>query len=105
MLLFINNMDSGNSTVLEFDPRTEERFWSYGGSEEQPLYSKYLGGAERLWNGNTLITESDGGRAFEVTPEHEIIWEFISPHRVESKVARLFDLKRIDAKIIDAWLQ
>lgn len=29
---------------------------------------------------NTLITEGTDGRLFEVTPEHEIIWEYISPY-------------------------
>ena len=35
---------------------------------------------QRLPNGNTLITEGSDGRVFEVTPEHEIVWEFISPY-------------------------
>jgi hypothetical protein len=37
------------------------------------------GGAQRLPNGNTLITESDKGRAFEVTREGEIVWDFYNP--------------------------
>jgi hypothetical protein len=36
---------------------------------------------ERLANGNTLITESEGGRLFEVTPEGEIVWEYLNPVR------------------------
>ncbi len=36
---------------------------------------------ERLPNGNTLITESDGGRLLEVTPAGEIVWEYLNPVR------------------------
>ena len=36
---------------------------------------------QRLPNGNTLITEGSDGRVFEVTPDHKIVWEFISPYK------------------------
>ena len=53
-------------------------YWSYGGP------GTYGGptqcGAYRLPNGNTLITEGSSGRIIEVTPDHEIIWEYISPY-------------------------
>ncbi|MGI9568883.1 MAG: thioredoxin, partial [Desulfobulbia bacterium] len=29
--------------------------------------------------GNTLITEGADGRLFEVTPDHELVWEYVSP--------------------------
>jgi hypothetical protein len=32
-----------------------------------------------LPNGNTLITESDTGHVFEVTPAGERVWEFAVP--------------------------
>ena len=35
---------------------------------------------QRLANGNTLITESVNGRAFEVTADGRIVWEFLAPH-------------------------
>ncbi len=39
-------------------------------------------------NGNTLITEGAAGRAFEVTVDHEIVWEFINPFFYESDDTR-----------------
>ncbi|MEY4582466.1 MAG: hypothetical protein RL701_7169 [Pseudomonadota bacterium] len=36
--------------------------------------------AQRLPNGNTLTTEGSDGRIFEVTVEHELVWEYISPY-------------------------
>jgi hypothetical protein len=35
--------------------------------------------AQRLLNGNTLITESSFGRFFEVTREGAIVWEYVTP--------------------------
>ena len=32
------------------------------------------------YNGNTLITEGSGGRIIEVSPDHELVWEYISPY-------------------------
>jgi hypothetical protein len=71
----------GRSRVIEFDPLTLETYWSYTGDEERVFFSKARSVQQRLPNGNTLITESDGGRIFEVNPEKEIVWEYISPHR------------------------
>lgn len=44
------------------------------------FYSGFISSVQRLPNGNTMITEGSDGRIFEVTPEHEIIWEYISPY-------------------------
>ena len=33
-----------------------------------------------LPNGNTFITEGVGGHMLEVTEEHEIVWEYVSPY-------------------------
>lgn len=76
------------SRVLEFDPITLEIVWQYTPKEAGfivPLdanrfYSPFISSAQRLPNGNTLITEGSDGRIFEVTAEHEIVWEFINPY-------------------------
>ena len=81
--------------------------WAYRGSPSAPFYSKTCGTAYRLANGNTLINESDGGRAFELSPENEIVWEFFNPHRGGESlqyIACLFDLVRVEAAEVDAWL-
>lgn len=93
------------SAVLEIDPRTGQVVWSYQGSADQPFRSKTCGAAQRLPNGNTLIVESQFGRAFEVTPERRVVWEFVSPHRSESFVARLFDLRRVPLDFPTAWVR
>lgn len=44
------------------------------------FYSPFISNAQRLPNGNTLITEGSDGRSIEVTEDHEIVWEYISPY-------------------------
>jgi hypothetical protein len=81
-----NNAIRGYSRVLEFDPITLEIVWRYTAREAgfpmdmYRFYSHYISGAQRLANGNTLVTEGAGGRLFEVTSNHEIVWEYISPY-------------------------
>lgn len=71
----------GKTRVIEIDSGTGALIWSYAGNQEHPLQSLIRGSQERLPNGNTLITESDGGRLLEVTPDDKIVWEFINPVR------------------------
>src|SRR5215510_4205733 len=65
-----------NSRVLEINPVTLQLVWSYAGPK---FYSSNISGAQRLSNGNTLITEGASGRLFEVTKEGKIVWEYIYP--------------------------
>jgi hypothetical protein len=84
ILLFDNNGNfngPGGSRVIEFKPETMEIVWQYQGSEKDPLKSVLRSEATRLGNGNTLITESQAGRFLEVTPEGEVVWEYINPVR------------------------
>ena len=82
-----NNAHRDYSRVLEFDPITLEIIWQYtpveAGSflftDASKFYSSYISAAQRLPNGNTLITEGSDGRIIEVTPEHEIVREYINP--------------------------
>src|SRR5688572_8794514 len=65
-----------NSRVLEIDPVTLALVWSYTAGAQ--FFSTNISGAQRLPNGNTLITEGAGGRVFEVTSERQIVWEFMN---------------------------
>jgi hypothetical protein len=72
---------AGVSRVIEFDPATMKIVWQYAGTAEHPLDSEIRADQQRLANGNTLITESNGGRMVEVTPRGEIAWEYVNPVR------------------------
>ncbi|MCK5131636.1 MAG: hypothetical protein KAR40_05730 [Candidatus Sabulitectum sp.] len=107
MLVFDNQGLGEISTILEFDPATGEVVWFYRGNEEHPFYSVGSGSCQRLPNGNTLITESMMGRAFEVTREGEIVWEFYNPHRAGNNyelIATLFDVVRVTPETVEGWL-
>lgn len=76
------------SRVLEIDPVSLNIVWQYTPKEAgyvmptdaNRFYSPFISGAQRLPNGNTLITEGSGGRVIEVTRDHRIVWEYINPH-------------------------
>jgi hypothetical protein len=104
LLVFDNSGDHEHSRVIEVDPRTQQIAWSYAGGDP-PLNTPTCGSAQRLPNGNTLITESEYGRALEVTSAGETVWEYYTPHRAGDNgelVAILFEVVRIFPP--PAWL-
>ncbi len=108
MLLFDNfgGMRADASRVLEVDPFTQEIAWRYGEKEGQRIFSQSNGGAQRLPNGNTLVVESNAGRAIEVTPDGETVWEYVNPFRAGEKKelqATLTQLTRLPAELPIDW--
>ncbi len=71
------------SRILEIDPITRDIVWQYdasmSGRQVWTFFSYFMGGVRRLPNGNTLICETIHGRIFQVTPEGEIVWEYVNP--------------------------
>lgn len=67
------------SRAVEIDPATNEEVWVYTDNPPQNFYSPYMGSAQRLPNGNTLIAEGSFGRIFEVTVGGAVVWEFVVP--------------------------
>ena len=68
-----------SSKVIEIDPRTNEFVWEYRSKPAWQFSSHFISSAQRLPNGNTLVCEGATGRMFEVTMDHEIVWEFVNP--------------------------
>ena len=107
ILLFDNRGWHGRSRVIEVDPlldderadeRVDEITWQYAADPPELFSSAQAGAVQRLPGGTTLITESERGRAFEVTREGEIVWELLSPHRAGAEdelVATLFEVIRL----------
>ena len=110
ILLFDNLGDKsghGRSRVIELDPADNAIGWTYAGTAGAPFETATCGSGQRLANGNTLITESDNGRAFEVNADGKIVWEFRSPHRAGPKnrlVATLFEVIRLPEGTPMDWL-
>ncbi|MFW5980540.1 MAG: aryl-sulfate sulfotransferase [Halanaerobiaceae bacterium] len=76
--------------ILELDPIREEIVWEYKEDPPEEFFSPRRGSNQRLPNGNTLISESDSGRLFEVTPDGDIVWEFINPDHMEGNPAPIY---------------
>jgi hypothetical protein len=86
MLIFDNGVNKEFTRIVELDPLAKEIVWEYKSSPPEEFFSKRRGSCQRLPNGNTLITESDEGRVFEITREGKTVWEFYEPEiRIETK--------------------
>jgi outer membrane protein assembly factor BamB len=107
LMVFDNNWRPRRSRIVVLDPLDGETVWEYGVTEDQTFHSRTCGTAAELPNGNLLITSSDSGRAFEITRESEIVWEFYNPHRAGERneyIATLFELVRLPADFSTGWL-
>jgi len=72
--------------VWEINPGSKEVVWRYVAKDDMTsFFSPHMGGAQRLPSGNTLICEGNKGCLFEVTPDGDVVREFVSPHFVDSE--------------------
>jgi len=88
ILIYDNGYRRRFTRVVEVDPEIKEIVWEYKGSPPGSFFSREMGSAQRLPNGNTLIAESEKGRVFEVTKEGDIVWEFYNPKMSADKKSR-----------------
>jgi hypothetical protein len=109
LLLFDNQGgEGGSSRVLEYDLTTGELAWAYQAMPASSFASGVCGHTQRLPNGNTLVNESTEGRAFELTPEGEIVWEYRSSFRttrVGKIISRNYEFWRLPRAEVEAWLE
>jgi hypothetical protein len=106
-ILFNNFLTEERSSVQILDPHTRSVTWEYEGTDADPIYSQRSGSAEQLENGNVLIVVTDRGRALEVTPDKEGVWEFKNPFRAGKQrqvVANIYSLQRVPSSKV-AWLE
>ncbi len=63
--------------TIDFEAGIAQRGWAY----EDPgcLLTTFLGSAQRLAGGNTVVTWSTSGQVDEVTPDGEIAWRINAP--------------------------
>ena len=88
-----HNVKRDYSRVVEMNPVTREIVWEYDwyknhkgilGHHGFKFFSPFVSYAQRLPNGNTMITEGDMERVFELTPDYEMVWEYMSPYSMSS---------------------
>ncbi|KAL6240293.1 hypothetical protein RBB50_012799 [Rhinocladiella similis] len=72
------------SRILEVDPVTKHIVWQWTAGEEGlppwAFFSSFVSNAQRLPDGNTLVTEGMQGRLFQVTAAGKVAWEYYSPY-------------------------
>jgi len=89
-ILFFDNIGDvthtgGASRIVEYAPTSDQIVWEYLGTREHPMNSRELGELQKLSNGNVLVSESNSGRLFEVTPDKEIVWEYFGGDARDAK--------------------
>jgi len=102
ILVFDNGVARGWSRVIELDPLQRRIVWEYHAPHPADLFTISRGACQRLPNGNTLITNSDNGIAFEVTPTGRTVWEFRCPQRdAQGRRATIVRCTRYKRAVID----
>ncbi len=90
----------GFSRILQLDPATQQILWSFEGSEAFPFYTSIQGKQQILGNGNILVSDPEGGRAFEVSPAHDnqVVWEYVNKldDKSDGLLGRITEAARLD---------
>lgn len=96
VLLFDNGWqrpEVNRSRALILDTKTNKIEWEYAAKNPNSFYTAYQGSAQKLPNGNVMITSTHTGHIFEVTPDAKprVVWEYVSPWTHKGPVALLTD--------------
>lgn len=59
--------------------------WQYAPVGKNKFFSQFMGAAQRLPNGDTLITDAMGGKAFEVNRTGKIVWSYLNRYTNEGE--------------------
>ena len=107
ILIFDSQGNGGYSRVIELDPISEEIVWEYKGDPPETFFSRRKGSAQRLPNGNTLITDSDHGRVLEVTREGKTVWEWLNPETdIEDQLRKsVYRMRRLNKDAVEKLFQ
>ena len=74
--------EKGNYLLTDNNPfGPDTPAWQYIAPDTVSFFGEFISGAHRMRNGNTLINEGPRGRFFEVTPDKEIVWEYLTQYR------------------------
>jgi hypothetical protein len=105
ILIFDNGVKRRYSRVVELDPVAGAIVWEYKAEPPEDFFSRTRGSAQRLPNGNTLICESDKGRAFEVTDGGEVVWLWVNPATRQEHPETIYRMMRLPLNKVEALLK
>jgi hypothetical protein len=103
--LFDNNNlgeppDRASSRVLAYSVADDSERVLFEGTKAHPFYSYIMGKQYTLANGDLLVTEAVAGRALEINPKGEVVWEYFN-QAGPGKLASLSDAQRIAPSLMD----
>ncbi len=77
--------DADGNYIIDVDQSfgPQEPTWQYVAPDTLSFFASFISGAHRMHNGNTFINEGPKARFFEVTPDGEIVWEYLNQYRGE----------------------
>ena len=88
------------SNILAMDPVTREVRVVYGDGPDEAFMTVLRGKQHIVPGGGTLITESEGGRVFEVDETGNVVWEYVNRYDddevLEITEARLYGPEDLD---------
>ena len=105
LLIFDNGTLRGYSRVIEVDPLTEQIEWEYTGQPRESFFAPFISCAQRLPNGNTLICEGNKSHLFEVTPEGQIVWDFVNPYVKPDSPKNIYRCSRYSPQHVEPLLR
>jgi hypothetical protein len=106
ILAFDNGLSRRWSRVVEVNPARREIVWHYRAPQPSDFFTVSRGSSQRLPNGNTLVAQSDSGRAFEVTPRGVVVWEFWNPFRNQKgERASIVRIRRVERHSVDEMVR
>lgn len=76
---------TNRSSVMEINPETKRIVWRYQTRDPNSFSSNFQSAAQKLPNGNWLVTSTNNGHIFEVTQDKQVVWEYINPISVDDK--------------------
>ncbi len=96
---------NGNYPIDEFEPfGPNEGNIVYQAPVPQDFFAPFLSGAQQLPNGNFLIDNGPIAEVFEVNPEQEIVWNYISPITINDGIlSQGDDAPGINARLFRAF--
>ena len=104
LLIFDNGLEQRWSRVIELDPVNERIVNELGPPNRSEFFSRVMGAAQGLPNGNVLITNSAGGQGLELTLAGLPAWVFMGTHRTDDgyriKIPRMTRISTAETQAI-----
>ena len=104
ILIFDNGIARRYSKVVEIEPASKTVVWEYTADPPRSFFTPQKGSSQRLPNGNTLVCEGDRGRAFEVTMNGEMVWEWYNPLMKDEHRVQVYRIMRYPLEMIEPLL-